>query len=356
VVVGAMLVVVVDGAAVMDVLVEDACVVVTGGVVLVVAVVAEVAGAGEVMDPSVPTAQAAAATAQASHSAVTPVRGPVGPLMSTIPASRRRVPRPQGHACRRRARRFCPPLPGRLPPGPSRAAPAARTEVGPRCRPPRRAIQGSMVRLPDREGYMNRRTFRFVVLLVLVFGVLASACFAIRGLSMTKDSLAPGERSAVRFELKPYAAGALQTSDKVFVLIGSNNADRKGKVMFDTLANWGGPYEGKLTAGFTNALLRPGACTAYGISASDFESDFDTWEAWHTRVEIDGTGLTPADFSSLLRATLTVERPPGTANGESAEFVVFSGGWNDANDSNTYNAGEDLVCTGVVIFSIPFVG
>jgi hypothetical protein len=213
-----------------------------------------------------------------------------------------------------------------------------------------------MVGLPDREGFMNRRTFRFVVLLVLVFGVLASSCFAIRGLSMTKDNLAPGERSRVRFELKPYAAGALQTSDKVFLLVGTNNAERKGKVSFDALGNWGGPYEGKQTVGLANALLQPGACTAYGIDASDFESAFDTWEAWHTTVNIDATSLTAADFSSLLRATLTIQRPAGTVSGQQADLVVFSGGWNDANDSNTYNAGEEVVCTAAVIFSIPFVG
>ena len=203
---------------------------------------------------------------------------------------------------------------------------------------------------------MNRRAFRFVVVLLLAFGALASSCFAIRGLSMTKDHLTAGQRSAIRFELKPYAAGATMSSDKVFMLIGSNLADRKGKVRFDTLANWGGPYEGKLTVGLTNALLQPGACSAYGIDASDFEGDFDTWEAWHTTVEIDGTGLAAADFSLILRAVLTIQRPAGTASGEQADFVVFSGGWNDANDSNTYNAGEQLVCTAAVVFSIPFVG
>lgn len=131
---------------------------------------------------------------------------------------------------------------------------------------------------------MNRRVFRFVVVLVLVFGALASSCFAIRGLSTTKDHLAAGQRSAIRFDLKPYAAGATMSSDRVFMLIGSNLADRKGKVRFNT------------------------------------------WEAWHTTVEIDGTGLAAADFSLILRAVLTIQRPAGTGSGEQADFVVFSGG------------------------------
>jgi hypothetical protein len=203
---------------------------------------------------------------------------------------------------------------------------------------------------------MSRSTFRFAAVLVVVFALLASSCFAIRGMSMTKDKLGPGERTAIRFELKPYSAGGTQTDAKVFILVGWNNANRVAKVLFDTLENWGGVYEGQRTLGLRNKLLQPGACVAYGFDASDLASSFDNWEAWHTQVNIDATNLTPAELSLSLRTVLKMERPAGTASGEIAELVVFSGGWNDANGSNTYNGGEEVSCTAAVFFDIPFVG
>jgi hypothetical protein len=203
---------------------------------------------------------------------------------------------------------------------------------------------------------MSRSPFRFAAVLVVVYALLASSCFAIRGMSMTKDPLGPGERTAIRFELKPYSAGGTQTDTKVFILVGWNNADRVARVLFDTLENWGGVYEGKKALRLRNELLQPGARVAYGFDASDLASSFDNWEAWHTQVNIDATGLTPAEISLSLRTVLKMERPAGTASGEIAGLVVFSGGWNDVNNSNTYNVGEQVSCTAAIFFDIPYVG
>ena len=103
--------------------------------------------------------------------------------------------------------------------------------------------------------------------LVVVLALLTSGCFAIRGMSLSRNALAPGEATMVRLELRPYASG-IQTSDKVFVLIGWSDADRRSKVKFDTLGNWGGPYDGKSTLSLATHLLAGGACQAYGLDAA----------------------------------------------------------------------------------------
>jgi hypothetical protein len=203
---------------------------------------------------------------------------------------------------------------------------------------------------------MRRSTFRVAAILVAVFALLTSSCFALRGMNMTKYRLTPGERTAIRFDLKPYSFGSLQTADKVFVLVGWTNADRVSRVQFDVQGNWGGTFYGKNTVSLANELLEPGACQAYGIEAADVEAGFDNWEAWHTRVEIDATGLTAADMSLNLRATVKIERPAGTVNGEEASLVVFTGGWGDGNNNNVFDAGEEVVCTGAAFFSVPYVG
>lgn len=203
---------------------------------------------------------------------------------------------------------------------------------------------------------MRRSTFRVAAVLVVILALLASSCFALRGTSMTQYSLGPGDRTAVRFDMKPYAMGAAETADKVFVLVGLANADRVASVLFDTQGNWGGPYRGKNTVSLANALLTPGACTAYGIDASDVETAFDTWEAWHTRANIDATGLTVADMAVTLRATVKVERPAGTVAGEEAGLVVFTGGWGDTNNNNAFDGAEQAICTGAVFLTIPYVG
>jgi len=202
---------------------------------------------------------------------------------------------------------------------------------------------------------MSRSTFRFAAVLVAVFALLASSCFALRGTSMTQYSLGPGDRTAVRFDLKPYSM-SVPTSDKVFILVGVANADRVASVLFDTQGNWGGPFRGKNTVSLANVLLQPGACQAYGMDASDVEAGMDTWEAWHTRTNIDATGLTVADMAVTLRATVKIERPAGTVAGEEAGIIGFTGGWSDTNNNNAYDAGEQAVCTGAVFLTIPYVG
>ncbi len=202
---------------------------------------------------------------------------------------------------------------------------------------------------------MTRRTFRVAAALVAVFALLASSCFAIRGSSLTNKALGPGERTIVRVDMMPYAS-VLETSDKVFMLVGWNNADRVLPARFDTLGNWGGPYQGKSTVSLANTLLQSGACGSNGLWASGLETFYDNWEAWHTRVEVDATMMTRPDFDERLRSIIRMERPAGTTNGEVAELVIFSGGWNDKDNDNAWDPGEEVSCTGFAAFTIPYVG
>lgn len=210
------------------------------------------------------------------------------------------------------------------------------------------------VSVNQEEALVTRSAFRAVAILVAAMTLLLSSCFAIRGISLSDRSLSPADRTAIRFNLRPFSTNT-HTTTKPFLLIGSIDADRVGDVRFDVQGNWGGPYLGKNTVGLANELLQPGACVSYGLDASELEADFDLWEAWHTQVTIDSSSLGLAGINQTLRAILRVERPAGTANGDVAELVVFSGAWNDTNNSNTYNAGEQISCTAAVFFTIPFV-
>jgi hypothetical protein len=201
---------------------------------------------------------------------------------------------------------------------------------------------------------MTRRTFRVAAALLLVFAVAFSGCFAIRGSSLTNKALGTRERTIVRVDMMPYAR-VMQTSDKVFMLVGWNKADRVLPARFDTQGNWGGPHQGKNTVSLANQLLESGACGSNGLWASDLETHYDNWEAWHTRVNVDATSLTRPDFDQRLRAIIRMQRPAGTVNGEIGEVVIFSGGWSDTNNNDVYDAGEEAVCTGFASFTIPYV-
>lgn len=201
---------------------------------------------------------------------------------------------------------------------------------------------------------MNRRTFRVVAIMLAVFAVAASSCFTIRGTSLTNKVLGPGERTIVRVDMMPYNT-SLAIDAKVFILVGWRSGDRVLPARFDTQGNWGGPYQGKNNLELRDALMQPGACTGYGVDASEL-SYFTDWEAWHTRVAIDATGPTASDFAARLRTIIRMERPAGAGSGGLLEMVIFSGAWQDDNDDNLYDAAEDFACTGVAFFSIPFLG
>jgi hypothetical protein len=203
---------------------------------------------------------------------------------------------------------------------------------------------------------MTRRTLRVVAVLLVVLAVAASGCFTIRGMSMTNKALGPGERTILRFDLMPYSSGATQTNMRVFILVGWNNADRVLPARFDTTENWGGPYRGRNNTSLAARLLTGSICGSYGVYASDLQSHFDEWEAWSTDVNIDATGLTRADFDLELRSIIRMQRPQGMAAGGLADGVTFSGGWNDKNGNNAWDQGEDVICTGSVFWSIPYVG
>ena len=128
---------------------------------------------------------------------------------------------------------------------------------------------------------MTRRTFRVAAVLVAVFALLASSCFAIRGSGMTKKVLGPGEQTMLRVNMMPYNS-TLATNTKVFILVGWVNADRVARAQFDTLGNWGGPYQGKRSVSLADQLLLPGACQNHGMDTSEL-TGLDHWEAWHTR-------------------------------------------------------------------------
>jgi hypothetical protein len=157
----------------------------------------------------------------------------------------------------------------------------------------------------------------------------------------------------VQLDLYPMALStALQTNDRVVLLIGLQDLDFHSMRPWDPGGNWGGPLASFRNDAVATFLLEEGNCTANGVDASDMEGDYDEWLAYVSNDPVDATSLTWADLAEVFRVRFRVERPDGTDDSNYGSVVVFSAGW--ADEGNGVPAGQELVCTGMIAFSIPF--
>jgi len=204
---------------------------------------------------------------------------------------------------------------------------------------------------------MRTRSRRVALIgLVLVLALITAGCFQIRMFKIDgRYSLEPGTSTAVQVDLYPMAlTGTVMTSDQIVLLIGLDNLNFHSMNPWDPGGNWGGPLASVRNDAVANFLLEEGNCNANGVDASDMEGWYDDWLAYASVDRVDGTGLTWADLARVFRIRFRVERPAGTGDSEYGSVTVFSAGW--ADDGDGVAEGEELICTGMVAFSIPFRG
>jgi hypothetical protein len=199
---------------------------------------------------------------------------------------------------------------------------------------------------------MGKSRFRVVAALLVVFSLLFSACFQVRGFRVGPKDLAPGETAKIKLTFTPMGLD-WAADHKVVVLVGLNRLDFRGISDFDIKGLWGGPFTVSNNTALRDHLLTPGVCTSFGIDVSDVTGM--TWRAYATNDVVPATGLTAAELLIKARLNVQVDRSPGTPNGEAGHFLVLSGWWADAGNDGVYSAGEAAVCTGAVLASVSFV-
>jgi len=206
-----------------------------------------------------------------------------------------------------------------------------------------------------------KRSRIFLLLgLLLVIALVTSGCFQIRMFKLNKDSIAAGEMVTVRVETFPVSMSTTDTQQGYFfLLIGYDNIDWQGSSQVDADGNWGGPYNKGNNNALRNLLLTDGMCNANGVDAQDMESSFSDWRVVVSSTEFGPEGATAGQLGLRNRVQLYFNGPAGVGDGGRGDVVVFSGVWDD----DLFNSGpgetgvptgEEIACTGMISFSVPY--
>jgi len=194
---------------------------------------------------------------------------------------------------------------------------------------------------------VDKRTYKAIVLLIVVLSLVTSACFQIRNFRITPDSVAAGERSLVRVDQAQLSDAQGNSDGRPFLLIGFTEADMKLKAVseFDTFGNYGGPFARQNDNTLRNLLRTSGNCSFNGIDAADITGL--KWWAYRTTATMDSNIGAMAD---LFRVKLSFERVGGDDD-DHGVFVIFSGTWAEVIVDGIPVAGE-VLCFSMVGSSI----
>jgi len=191
---------------------------------------------------------------------------------------------------------------------------------------------------------VSRRMFRSVVLIVLAFSLVTSACFQIKYFKMTPQALSPGATGAIRLDLHRLSGDEQNTNGYTFILIGYENTKVKLNAVgqFDVFGNFGGPFTRVNDNALKNHLRTAGNCVANGIDAANV-TGMTAWRAYRTTAKMDSTagGMNDPFMLKLKFQRLFAD------NSKRANFVVFTGTWADLDDNGVVSGGDATVCAGI---------
>lgn len=207
---------------------------------------------------------------------------------------------------------------------------------------------------------MKRSRIFLLLGLLLVIALVTSGCFQIRMFKLNKDSIAEGEMITVRTEAYPLGMNTTDTNvGYYFLLIGYDDIDWQGSSQIDADGNWGGPYNKGNNNALVNLMLTDGVCNANGVDAEDMASSFDAWRVVVSNTEFGPEGASAAQLGERNRTQLYFNAPVGVGDGDRGDIVIFSGVWDD----DLFNSGpgqtgvpaaEEVACTGMISFSVPY--
>jgi len=202
---------------------------------------------------------------------------------------------------------------------------------------------------PTKGELVNKRTYKAIVLLIVVLSLVTSACFQIRFLRMTPDQLAMGDKGLVRVEQYRISAtngGGVTTP---FLLIGFDEASLKLKTVsqFDMFSNFGGPFDRVNDTDLRDLLRTTGNCTFNGLDAADITGM--KWRAYRTVGTVD---LSSGGFGDIFRVKLALERIGGNDSSR-GDFLIFTGSWLDVVGNDIPETGE-VACFSAFMSSFAF--
>jgi hypothetical protein len=197
---------------------------------------------------------------------------------------------------------------------------------------------------------MTPRRLRLLVLVVVAFSLVATACFGIRKVSlMAPRALSPAASTTFKVDLFRQSDVNDNGAAYTFLLIGLQDLDYKSNSNFDTQGNWGGPITAVGDATLRNWLLASDRCSADGISATTVDAaGFDEWKLIRTNSTVNSAANS---FGKAMRVKIKVQREVGTADDSYGHIVIFSG--NTTSDSS-WTKNVNTFCTSVFMSSVPF--
>jgi hypothetical protein len=83
------------------------------------------------------------------------------------------------------------------------------------------------------------------------------------------------------------------------------------------------------------------------------EASYDDWFAYRSIADVDTTSLVADDLGRKFRINVKVDRTVGTTDGSFGSLVFFTGVWVDDGDGTP--EGGEVLCSGVLTMSIPFI-
>ncbi len=196
---------------------------------------------------------------------------------------------------------------------------------------------------------MTKRVLRLMVLVVVAFSLIASACFQLRNVKLVGDKVLFNVGDVTTFKIDLFRQAVENDStDYVFLLIGLQDLDYVSTTSFDLKSNWGGPISAVSDNGLRDYLLASDNCSALGVSAADIDTaSFDEWKLLRTSGTVDST---INGFFKSMRIKVNVKRETGTPDTGSGDIVIFSGGTSKTSGWT----GIDTTCSSMFITSIPF--
>lgn len=183
-------------------------------------------------------------------------------------------------------------------------------------------------------------------LIVLVaFSLVAAGCFSLRGFNWSNNNPPVGGSSFGTLRMFPYSSTNL--TSRPFVMVGresDESAISMSRARFDTLGNFGGPFDMQSDAVMRTVLLSGGECIQDGVDVADITGT--TWQAFRTSAVVE-TGANAERTLARLGVKLTFGK--GTSDIYGVKWIT--GAWADDGDG-VAESGE-LLCTGFLFTSIP---
>jgi len=190
--------------------------------------------------------------------------------------------------------------------------------------------------------------FRSVVLIVLAFSLVTSACFQIRQFNLSPRTLQPGQQGSLTLNMHRVSGGENSENGHIFILVGYNDTQMQLDQVrpFDLLGNFGGPLTRTRDNALRDHLLAGDNCAANGIDAANL-TGFNRWRAFRT---VDTVNSNVGGMNDPFRVKLKFTRLFADNNARS-NFVIFTGTWTDWVDPNGAPDPGEAICVGMVISS-----